>query len=99
MWIKDRPDPNKVSIILKLWTPTCVEDVHRLLGMTNQLGKFSPNLANKTKPLRDLLKTTSSAGTSHNAMHLRISDSKSAEGQCCQCLVNTNQLYLLMHHP
>lgn len=79
-----RPDSDKVSMILKLRTPTCV-DVRRLLGMTNQLGKFSPNLANKTGPLRDLLKTTSSAGTSHNAIHLKISDLISAEGQCCQC--------------
>ena len=50
-----RPDPDKVSAILNLKTPTCVGDIRRLLGMTNQLGKFSPNLADLTKPLRDLL--------------------------------------------
>ena len=38
-----RPDSDKVSAILKLKTPTCVGDIRRLLGMTNQLGKFSPN--------------------------------------------------------
>ena len=50
-----RPDPEKISAICKLKPPTGVEDIRRLLGMTNPLGKFSPNLANKTKPLRDLL--------------------------------------------
>ena len=35
------------------------ETFRRLLGMTNQLGKFSPNLANMTKPLRDLLSKNS----------------------------------------
>ena len=50
-----RPDPDKVSAIVNYKTPTCVGDIRRLLGMTNQLGKFSPNLANVTKPLRDLL--------------------------------------------
>ena len=54
-----RPDPDKVSAILKLKTLTCVGDIRRLLGMTNQLGKFSPNLANMTKPLRDLLSKNS----------------------------------------
>lgn len=48
-----RPDPEKVSAILNLKTPTCVGDIRRLLGMTNQLSKFSPRLANMTKPLRD----------------------------------------------
>ena len=41
-----RPDPDKVSAIVNYKTPTCVGDIRRLLGMTNQLGKFSPNLAN-----------------------------------------------------
>ena len=30
-------------------------DICRFLGMVNQMGKFIPNLAQKTKPLRDLL--------------------------------------------
>ena len=50
-----RPDPGKVSAIVNFRTPTCVKDIRRLLGMANQLGKFSPNLADMTKPLRDLL--------------------------------------------
>lgn len=50
-----RPDPDKVSAILNLRTPTCIGDIRRFLGMTNQLGKFSRHLADETKPLRDLL--------------------------------------------
>ena len=36
-------------------TPRNVSDVQRFLGMFNQLSKFVPNLAEETKPLRDLL--------------------------------------------
>ena len=50
-----RPDPDKVSAIVNFKTPTCVGDIRRLLGMTNQLGKFSPHLTDITKPLRELL--------------------------------------------
>ena len=32
-----------------------VSDVRRLHGMVDQLGKFIPHLAEKTKPVRDLL--------------------------------------------
>ena len=35
--------------------PTSVPEVRRFLGMTNQLSKFTPNLADMIKPLRDLL--------------------------------------------
>ena len=47
-----RPDPDKVSVIVNFKT---VGDIRRLLGMTNQLGKFSPHLTDITKPLRELL--------------------------------------------
>lgn len=50
-----RPDPDKVAAIQNVPTPTTVGDVRRFLGMANHLSKFSPNLANKTKPLRELL--------------------------------------------
>ena len=36
-------------------TPTHVSGPRHFLGMANQLGKFSPNLANLTRPLRELL--------------------------------------------
>ena len=54
-----RPDPEKVSAILKLRTPTCVGDIRHLLWMTNELGKFSLNLSNKTNMLCDLLSKNS----------------------------------------
>ena len=50
-----RPDPNKVEAIVRFTTPTHVGDVRRFLGMINQLSKFSPNLADMTQPMRELL--------------------------------------------
>ena len=35
----------------------CVSDVHRFLGMTNQMSKFLTGLTDKTQPLRELLKS------------------------------------------
>lgn len=35
--------------------PNSVSKVRRFLGMANQLSKFVPNMADRTKPLRDLL--------------------------------------------
>ena len=51
------PNPDKVSAIKKIGTPENVSDIRRFLGMYNQLSKFVPtcNLADETKPLRDLL--------------------------------------------
>lgn len=50
-----QPDPDKVVAIQKVQTPVNVGDVRRFLGMANQLSKFSPNLADMTQPLRELL--------------------------------------------
>ena len=50
-----KKDPKKVKAILEMKTPENVSDVRRFLGMVNQQMKFLPNLAEKTKPLRDLL--------------------------------------------
>ena len=50
-----RKDPAKVKAIVDMETPSNVADIRRFLGMVNQLMKFVPNLAEKTKPLRDLL--------------------------------------------
>ena len=50
-----RPDPEKISAIRNVSEPTCASDVRRFLGMLNQMSKFSPNLAETTKPLRELL--------------------------------------------
>ena len=48
-------DPERVQGIKNLEAPTDVHGVRRLLGMVNQLGKFSPLLAEHSKPIQDLL--------------------------------------------
>ena len=50
-----RADPNKVKAIQQMKEPKNVTELHRFLGMINQLGKFTPNLAENTKPLCELL--------------------------------------------
>jgi len=52
-------DPDKVSAIVKMEAPTNVSELRRFMGMTNQLGKFSHQLAELTQPLRQLLSKTS----------------------------------------
>ena len=51
------PDPDKVHAIQNMRPPTNVRELHQFLGMINQLSKFSPFLADQSKPLRDLLST------------------------------------------
>ena len=48
-------DLAKTSAILQMDAPTNLSDLRRFLGMANQLGKFSPRLAEITQPLRELL--------------------------------------------
>ena len=50
-----KPDPEKVNAIACMAEPTNVSEIRRFLGMVNQHSKFSPKLAELTKPLRDLL--------------------------------------------
>ena len=50
-----RPDPDKTAAIQNMQAPTNVPELRRFLGMTNQMGKFSPQLAEMTQPLRELL--------------------------------------------
>ena len=49
------PDPDKVRAIQEVQPPKTVSDIRRFLVMCNHLSKFAPNLAEKTKPLRELL--------------------------------------------
>ena len=51
-----KKDPSKVKAIADMAVPQNIADLRRFLGMVNHLMKFCPNLAEKTKPLRDLLK-------------------------------------------
>ena len=53
-----KPDPEKVNAIACMAGPTNVSEIRRFLGMVNQHSKFSPKLAELTKPLRDLLSKT-----------------------------------------
>ncbi|XP_046860168.1 uncharacterized protein LOC124453393 [Xenia sp. Carnegie-2017] len=50
-------DPEKIEAVQGMEVPQNVSEVRRFLGMVNQLGKFIPNLSEKTKPIRDLLST------------------------------------------
>ena len=55
-----RKDPSKVKAIADMAEPQDIASLRRFLGLVNHLMKFCPNLAEKTKPLRDLLKKDSS---------------------------------------
>ena len=50
-----RADPEKTAAIRHMKPPTTVPELRRFMGMVNQLDKFSPNLAQLTQPLRELL--------------------------------------------
>ena len=49
------PDPEKVKAIADLPSPRNISQTRSFLGMVNQLSKFTDHLADKTKPIRDLL--------------------------------------------
>ena len=44
-------DPDKVNSIRRMQQPSNITELRRFLGMVNLLIKFSPQLAEKTKPL------------------------------------------------
>lgn len=50
-----KSDPAKTSAVREMAEPTNVSELRSFLGMVNQRGKFVPQLAEKDKPLRDLL--------------------------------------------
>ena len=39
-----KPDPEKIEAIIKIQPPKDRTELRRFLGMTNQMGKFTPNL-------------------------------------------------------
>lgn len=45
-----QPDPDKLTGVQNMKQPTTVSEVWRFLGMVNQLGKFIPDLSEKSKP-------------------------------------------------
>ena len=48
-------DPEKTRAIVEMEAPKNLKELRRFMGMVNQLGKFSPNLAECSQPLRELL--------------------------------------------
>ena len=53
-------DPEKIEAITQFPEPKEVGDIRWFLGIVNQLSKFSPPIAQETKPLRDLLREKNS---------------------------------------
>ena len=51
-----KPDDEKVCAIKDIPAPTDKKGVERLLGVVTYLGKFIPNLASVTEPIRVLLR-------------------------------------------
>ena len=49
------PDPQKTSAIVAMEKPTTRTQLRRFMGMVNQLGKFSPNIAEISQQIRELL--------------------------------------------
>ena len=50
-----QPDDSKIEAIVKMSYPTSVKELQRFMGSVNYLGKFIPNLSDKTVNLRKLL--------------------------------------------
>ncbi|XP_064622558.1 uncharacterized protein LOC135484804 [Lineus longissimus] len=50
-----RPDPRKIKAVQDFPEPNNVPELRRFLGMITYLGRFIPNLASKTEPLRCLM--------------------------------------------
>ena len=50
-----RADPEKTAAICQMSPPRSVSDLRRFMGMVNRMGKFPPNNAEISKPLRELL--------------------------------------------
>ena len=51
------PDPAKTEAIKQMRPPTNITELGRLMGIINQLNKFSPHVAQLSQPLRQLLKS------------------------------------------
>ena len=48
-------DPDKTAAIQQMPPPKDISELQRFLGMVNQMGKFSPKLADLTQQLSELL--------------------------------------------
>ena len=52
-----RADPDKTVALVNMEAPNNISELRRFMGMANQMGKFSPRLAELSQPLRELLST------------------------------------------
>ena len=50
-----KPDPKKIMAIQQMPEPSNLDDVRRLLGMVNFLGRYIPNLSHTIRPISELL--------------------------------------------
>ena len=54
------PDPRKTAAISAMKPPSSITELQKFMGMVNQMSKFSPSIAQISKPLCDLLSTKNS---------------------------------------
>ena len=52
-------DPDKVAVVVNLHAPKNVYEVCVFLGIVNHQSQFAEHLADKTKPIRDLIQQDS----------------------------------------
>lgn len=74
------PDIQKTAAILAMTSPSSVTELRRFMEMVNQMTKFSPNIAQISKPLRELL-TTKNAWTweaIHEDSFIKLKDEMSS---------------------
>ena len=76
-----QPDPNKISALKQMSTPTSRQELQTFLGLGNYMGPFIQNLSTLTAPLRDLLKGSHRFDWSpaHQEAYNNIKDSISSE--------------------
>ena len=62
-------DPENMKVIVKMSPPTNIPELRWFLGMANQMGKFTPKMAEITQPLREHLSKSKVCkwGPSHSA--------------------------------
>ena len=86
-----RPEPANIKAISEMPEPTNVTEMRRFFGITNQLSKFSPRLAETSKPLRDLL--------SKRSIWSRESPQKSSFTAQMKRILLTNMAVLAHYDP
>ena len=68
-----QPDDSKIKALMAIPAPTGIPGLRRFLGMANQVGNFSPHLAELSKSLRELQQGMHGTGTSRNRRLLKLS--------------------------